>query len=69
MPVTFAAVPVVFWFSVGNVQLAKLPEVGVPKAGVTKVGDVAKTLSPVPVLATLTTFLLASSARAVDAVP
>ena len=27
-----AALPVVFWFSVGNVQLAKLPLEGVPKA-------------------------------------
>ncbi len=41
---------------------------GVPRAGVTKVGDVARTLFPVPVLVTLTTFLLASKARAVEAV-
>ena len=26
VPVTFAAVPVVFWFNVGNEQLAKLPD-------------------------------------------
>lgn len=26
------AVPVVFWFSVGNVQFARLPELGVPNA-------------------------------------
>jgi hypothetical protein len=32
VPVTLAAVPVVFWLSVGNVQLAKLPEAGVPNA-------------------------------------
>ncbi len=32
-----AALPVVFWFSVGKVQFAKFPEVGVPKTGVTKV--------------------------------
>ena len=30
--VAVAALPVVFWFSVGNVQLAKLPLEGVPKA-------------------------------------
>ena len=30
--VRVAALPVVFWFSVGNVQLAKLPDVGVPSA-------------------------------------
>jgi hypothetical protein len=35
---------------------------------VTSVGEVAKTLLPVPVLVTLAMFLLASSARAVDAV-
>ena len=35
--VAVAALPVVLWFSVGNVQLAKLPDVGVPKAGVTRV--------------------------------
>ena len=44
-----AAVPVVFWFNVGNVQLAKLPEVGVPRMGVTNVGLVDKTLLPEPV--------------------
>ena len=27
-----AAVPVVFWFSVGNVQFVSVPEEGVPKA-------------------------------------
>ena len=32
------------------VQLARLPEDGVPKTGVTRVGDVANTLTPVPVL-------------------
>jgi hypothetical protein len=41
---------------------------GVPNAGVTRVGLVFKTLLPVPVLATLTTFLLALRAKAVDAV-
>ena len=50
-PVTFAAVPVVFWLNVGqlNVPDVKLPEVGVPSAGVTRVGDVLKTTAPVPV--------------------
>ena len=32
-----AAVPDVFWFNVGNVQLAKLPEDGVPSAGLVRV--------------------------------
>jgi len=41
---------------------------GVPSAGVTRVGEVASTLLPVPVLVTDTTFLLASSAKAVEAV-
>ena len=41
---------------------------GVPSAGVTSVGLLAKTLLPVPVLVTLTTSLLALSAKAVDAV-
>jgi hypothetical protein len=54
---------------IGNpVALVNTPDEGVPRAGVTKVGLVFKTLLPVPVLATLTTFLLASSASAVDAV-
>jgi len=50
------------------VQLVNVPLEGVPSAGVTSVGDVAKTLLPVPVLVTLTTFLLASNAKAVEAV-
>ena len=36
-----AAVPDVFWLSVGNVQLAKLPDAGVPSAGVVSVGLVS----------------------------
>ena len=63
-----AAVPLVFWFSVGNVQFVSVPLLGVPSAGVTSVGLVANTLLPDPVLVTDTTFLLASSASAVDAV-
>jgi hypothetical protein len=31
------------------VQLAKFPDVGVPKSGVTKVGEVLKTTEPEPV--------------------
>lgn len=50
------------------VAFVKVALEGVPNAGVTKVGEVAKTLLPVPVLVTLTTFLLASRARAVEAV-
>ena len=35
---------------IGNpVQLVKVPEVGVPSSGVTKVGEVAKTAAPLPV--------------------
>ena len=49
VPVTFAAVPVVFWLSVGKVQFVRVPEDGVPSAGVTSVGLVAKTRLPVPV--------------------
>lgn len=33
-----AAVPVVFWFNVGNVQFTKLPLAGVPSAGLVSVG-------------------------------
>ena len=46
-----AAVPVVFWFNVGNVQLAKLPDCGVPRIGVVNDGEVAKaTTVPEPVV-------------------
>jgi hypothetical protein len=41
--------PVVFWFNVGNEQLAKLPEEGVPKAGVVSDGLVERTTLPEPV--------------------
>jgi hypothetical protein len=47
--VTVAALPVVFWFSVGNVQFVSVPDEGVPKTGVTKVGLVDKTTFPDPV--------------------
>jgi hypothetical protein len=50
------------------VKLVATPDDGVPKAGVTKVGLVANTFEPEPVLVTETTFLLASNAKAVEAV-
>ena len=37
---TEPAEPVVFWFKVGNVQLARFPEDGVPSSGVVKLGEV-----------------------------
>ena len=44
-----AALPVVFWFSVGNVQFARFPEDGVPNAGVVKIGEVVNaTVVPEP---------------------
>jgi hypothetical protein len=39
----------VFWLRVGNVQLAKLPDAGVPRTGATSVGLVANTKAPEPV--------------------
>jgi hypothetical protein len=49
--VAIAAVPVVDWFKVGNVQFVNVPEVGVPNIGVTNVGDVASANTvPVPVV-------------------
>jgi hypothetical protein len=50
------------------VQLVRMPLVGVPRLGVTKVGLVASTLLPVPVFVTLTKFLDASVATALEAV-
>ena len=48
--VTVAAEPVVFWLSVGKVQLVSVPLEGVPRTGVTSVGLVSITnLVPVPV--------------------
>ena len=44
-----AAVPDVFWFSVGNVQLVSVPDVGVPNIGDTNVGEVFSTTEPEPV--------------------
>ena len=58
--VAVAALPVVFWFQVGTVpvrlayvypvQLVRVPDVGVPRVGVTNVGDVLHTITPVPVV-------------------
>jgi hypothetical protein len=50
------------------VALVRVAADGVPRSGLTRAGDVARTLLPDPVLLTETTFLLASSASAVDAV-
>jgi hypothetical protein len=50
------------------VAFVKVTLVGVPRIGVTRVGEVASTLLPVPVLVTETMFLLASNAKAVEAV-
>ena len=47
--VAVAALPVVFWFKVGKVQLARLPDCGVPKMGVVNVGLVESTTLPEPV--------------------
>ena len=51
IPVTLDAVPVVFWLKVGqvNVPVLKLPDCGVPRIGVAKVGEVANTKAPEPV--------------------
>jgi hypothetical protein len=52
-PVTLLAVPVVFWLKVGhvNVPVLKLPDCGVPRIGVVKLGDVANaTTVPEPVV-------------------
>lgn len=69
-PVKFALVVTVPAVSPEAVPVIFVPTNadGVPKAGVTSVGLVASTLLPVPVLVTLTMFLLASSAKAVEAV-
>jgi hypothetical protein len=50
------------------VAFVKVALVGVPRIGVTRVGEVASTLLPEPVLVTETMFLLASNAKAVEAV-
>ena len=51
--VNVAADPVVFWLKVGqvNVPVLKLPDCGVPRIGVVKLGDVASaTTVPDPVV-------------------
>jgi hypothetical protein len=50
------------------VAFVNVPLCGVPRIGVTKVGLVANTLLPVPVLVTLTNALDASVATALEAV-
>ena len=60
VPVTLDAVPVVFWLSVGNVQLAKSPEAGVPRTGVVKVGDVSVLFVSVSVVLRPTNVVVAS---------
>jgi len=53
-----AAVPELFWFRFGKVQLAKFPDVGVPSKGVISVGEVSITnLVPVPVCEAITVAL------------
>jgi hypothetical protein len=49
LPVHEPDEPVVFWLSVGNVQFVRVPEDGVPSAGVTNVGLFDNTVLPVPV--------------------
>ena len=48
---SFAALPVVLWLKVGqvNVPVLKSPDCGVPRIGVTSAGDVLRTKTPVPV--------------------
>src|ERR1700722_7896059 len=51
--VAVAALPVVFWFHVGApVAFVRLIAEGVPSAGVTRVGEVASTTFPLPVVDT-----------------
>lgn len=67
-PFVVAKVPVTPVESGNPVAFVSVSTEGVPKFGVVSVGDVANTLLPDPVFVTLATFLLASSASAVDAV-
>jgi hypothetical protein len=59
LPAAGVTLPIIPWNDV---------PVATPKTGVTRVGEVANTLLPVPVLVTETMFLLASNANAVEAV-
>ena len=45
----------VFWFSVGKVQLVRVPDVGVPSTGVVRVGEVSVLFVRVCVLSSDTT--------------
>jgi hypothetical protein len=47
-------VPVPVTLPTGIVQLVRVPEVGVPKTGVTRVGEVANTKAPLPVSSDIT---------------
>jgi hypothetical protein len=67
-PLVTAKVPVTPVDKGKPVPFVKVTDVGVPKTGVTKVGDVDNTLLPDPVLVMLTTFLLVSNANAVETV-
>src|SRR4249920_1107286 len=51
---TLAARPLIPVETGSPVQFVKTPEDGVPRAGVTRTGDVARTTLPVPVLAVQT---------------
>ena len=66
-----AAVPVVFWLNVGqvNVPVLKSPLAGVPSAGVTNVGLVARTTLPDPVVDSSVEFPEPSKAKTVFAAP
>ena len=68
LAVVAPTVPLMLKLVAVPVMFVPTSALGVPSAGVTSVGLVARTLLPVPVLVTLTTFLLASSAKAVEAV-
>ena len=49
----FALFPVVSWFRVGKVQLARFPLAGVPSSGAMKVGPEARATAPEPVVPSL----------------
>lgn len=68
LAVVAPTVPLMLKLAAVPVMFVPTSAEGVPRAGVTRVGEVARTLSPVPVFVTLTTFLLAFSAKAVEAV-
>jgi hypothetical protein len=72
-PLSTGKTPVTPVVSGNPVKFVATPLIGVPSAGAVNVGDaivglVAKTFDPVPVFATLTKFLEASVATALEAV-